>query len=169
MQYCIVRTQKYEILRRSRGAKSRGMKQPTPRVLSRVRAFVILGVSVAALTAVACVRAASTSTGPDPLETDADKYHLLLDNAFVRVLRYHDQPGTSTHPHHHPCFVMYALGAFDRELIFPDGSHRQRAFRAGDVIWMPAQTHTGHNTGDTPTEALLVELKAPCARHPEST
>jgi len=143
------------------------MKQPTRRVLSRFRAFVFLGVSMAALTAAACVRAATGSGGPDPLETDADKYHLLLENAFVRVLRYHDQPGDSTHPHHHPCFVMYALGDFERELTFQDGSHRTRAFHAGDAVWMPAQTHTGHNTGNTPTEALLVELKAPCGHSAE--
>jgi len=98
----------------------------------------------------------------DPLHTDGDKYHLLFENPLVRVLRYHDEPGATTHPHHHPCFVLYALAPFKRELIFPDGSHRAREFRAGDATWMPAQSHAGHNIGDTPTEALLFELKGAC-------
>ena len=114
------------------------------------------------LVAGACVRAASTPTAPDPLHTDGDKYHLVLDNQFVRVLRYHDEPGAMTHLHYHPCFVMYALGPFKRELGFADGSRRTREFHEGQAIWMPAQSHTGHNVGATPTEALLVEFKGPC-------
>jgi len=116
----------------------------------------------AVLLSAACVHGAQPSAFPDPVQTDGDKYHLVLENAFVRVLRYHDEPGASTHAHHHPCFLMYALGAFERELTFPDGTRRTRAFRAGEALWMPAQSHTGHNTGTTPTEALLVELKVPC-------
>jgi hypothetical protein len=111
----------------------------------------------------ACVRSASAhSTELDPLHTDGDKYRLLFENQLVRVLRYHDAPGAKTHLHHHPCFVLYALGPFKRELAFADGSQRTREFHLGDATWMPAQTHAGRNIGDTPTDALLVELKGPC-------
>src|SRR3954466_2344527 len=105
-------------------------------------------VVVTLLSVLACVRTATTPTGPDPLHTDGDKYHLVLENQFVRVLRYHDEPGATTRLHHHPCFVMYALGAFRRELTFADGSQRKREFRAGEAAWMAAQAHTGHNIGD---------------------
>jgi len=105
---------------------------------------------------------ASTPPELDPLHTDGDKYHLVFENQLVRVLRYHDEPGATTHLHHHPCFVLYALAPFQRELSFPDGSHRSRIFRAGEAAWMPGQSHAGRNTGDTPTEALLFELKAAC-------
>lgn len=114
------------------------------------------------LAAAACVRAAHPAGGADPVQTDGDKYAVVLDNPFVRVLRYHDEPGAVTHPHHHPCFVMYALGPFERELELPDGARRARKFRAGEAAWMPAQSHTGHNVGTTPTEALIIELKGPC-------
>jgi len=136
------------------------MSQPSKRVRHRFSSLLL--VAAAVLSGVACVRAATAPATPDPLQSDGDKYHLLLDNAFVRVLRYHDEPGATTHAHHHPCFVMYALDSFKRELTFSDGSRRTRAFRAGETAWMPAQSHTGHNVGDTPTEALLIELKAPC-------
>jgi len=111
----------------------------------------------------ACFRsAAAHSAELDPLHTDGDKYQLLFENHLVRVLRYHDEPGVETHLHQHPCFVLYALGPFKRELTFADGSHRSREFHQGETSWMPAQSHAGHNIGDTPTDALLFELKGPC-------
>ena len=120
-------------------------------------------VVVALVAGVACARAvAAASPALDPVRTDGDKYKLVLENSLVRVLRYHDEPGATTHQHHHPCFVMYALGSFKRELTLPDGSQRSREFKAGEAAWMPAQSHAGHNTGDTPTDALLFELKGPC-------
>jgi hypothetical protein len=99
----------------------------------------------------------------DPAMTDGDKYHVLLDNPQLRVLRYTDQPGEKTHLHHHPCFVLYALGPFKRRLTFPDGSQKLRDFQAGDVAFMPEQAHVGENVGRTPTSALLVELKSGCS------
>lgn len=107
-------------------------------------------------------RARASSADADPAHTDGDKYQVVLENAQVRVLHYRDQPGDVTHPHHHPCFVMYALGAFERQLTFPDGTRKLRKFAAGDVAWMPAQSHVGGNIGATPTDAFLVELKGPC-------
>jgi quercetin dioxygenase-like cupin family protein len=118
------------------------------------------------LAGAACAEAARPAATADPLHTDGDKYHLVLEAPLVRVLRYHDEPGDKTRPHHHPCFVMYALAPFTRELTFPDGSHRTRTFRAGEALWMPAQSHAGRNVGGTPTEALLVELKTPCPEPP---
>ena len=34
-----------------------------------------------------------------------------------------------------------------------------REFKAGDVMYSPAQTHIGENVGDTPTHVIMVELK----------
>ena len=95
----------------------------------------------------------------DATTTDPDKYHIVLENERVRVLRYHDVPGTRTHQHRHPASVLYALSSFHRRLHFPDGTSRDREFNAGDVMWIPAQTHVGENIGTTNTEVLLVELK----------
>src|SRR5262245_44111327 len=106
---------------------------------------------------------AASAVPPDAAETDPDQYQLLLENAQVRVLVYSDTPVTKTHPHHHPCFVPYALAPFKRKLTFPDGSQKEREFRAGDVVFLPEQTHVGENIGATPSSALLVELKAGCA------
>ncbi len=101
------------------------------------------------------------SNTADPTVTDPDNYHLVMENQRVRVLRYHDVPGTKTHPHRHPDSVLYALSAFRRRLHFPDGTTRDRDFQPGDVMWVPAQTHVGENIGATDTEVLLVEIRTP--------
>ncbi len=95
----------------------------------------------------------------DPTVSDPDKYTAVMENSRVRVLRYHDEPGAKTHPHQHPDSVLYALSAFRRRLTFPDGTTKEREFKAGDVMWVPAQTHVGENTGTTQTDVLLVEVK----------
>jgi quercetin dioxygenase-like cupin family protein len=95
----------------------------------------------------------------DPAVTDPDKYRVVLENERVRVLRYRDQPGDKTHPHHHPEFVLYALSTFERRLTFGDGTKKERTFSPGDVIWMPEQSHVGENIGSTVTDVLIVELK----------
>jgi quercetin dioxygenase-like cupin family protein len=96
---------------------------------------------------------------PDPLHTDPDKYKVILENDQVRVLRYHDTPGAKTTPHYHRPFVLYALGPFRRRLVLSDGSVKEREFKQGDVIWMPAQIHSGENIGSTDTDVIIVESK----------
>ena len=103
----------------------------------------------------------------DAARTDGDKYRVLLDNPCVRVLEYRDQPGEKTHQHHHPAFVLYALGPFKRVIQLPDGKQITRRFKAGDVIWSPAQTHIGENVGTTPTHALIVESKPSAKSSPQ--
>lgn len=102
---------------------------------------------------------ARQTSAPDPTVTDGDKYHVILENSRVRVLRYRDKPGDKTKPHHHAEFVLYALSSFRRRLSFPDGSVRERDFKPGDVIWMPDQIHTGENVGTTDTDVIIVENK----------
>lgn len=109
---------------------------------------------------------ATGATAQDPVHTDGDKYKPLLDNPCVRVLEYRDRPGDKTQPHRHPAFALYALAPFKRRLHLPDGQVLAREFKAGDVMWSPAQTHIGENIGDTPTHVLIVELKPGAAATP---
>jgi quercetin dioxygenase-like cupin family protein len=95
----------------------------------------------------------------DAVDTDGDKYKVLVDNSCVRVLEYRDQPGQVTHQHNHPAFVLYALAPFKRDIQLSDGKMIHRTFKAGDVLWSPAQRHIGKNVGTTPTHAIIVESK----------
>src|SRR5262245_34643832 len=100
------------------------------------------------LAAVSCSHAASQSPAkPDPTVTDGDKYKVILENKQVRVLRYSDRPGEKTSLHHHPHFVIYALDGFKRRLTFADGKVMEREFKAGDIAFMPDQSHIGENIG----------------------
>jgi quercetin dioxygenase-like cupin family protein len=103
--------------------------------------------------------APAAATVPDPTVTDPDNYKTVMENEHVRVLRYHDVPGTKTHLHHHPASVLYALSAFQRRLTLGNGTTQIKDLKAGDVFWLPAQDHTGENIGTTETEVLLVEIK----------
>jgi len=113
--------------------------------------------------------AVSNAQAQDPVHTDGDKYKPLLDNPCVRVLEYRDRPGDKTQAHRHPAFTLYALAPFKRRLHLPDGQLLTREFKAGDVMWSPAQTHIGENVGDTPTHVLIVELKPGLASNPSCT
>jgi hypothetical protein len=95
----------------------------------------------------------------DPIHTDGEKYKVRFENERVRVLEYRDMPGERTHQHAHPNFVLYAAAPFKRKLILPDGRELIREFKAGDVMWQPAQTHIGENIGETPTHVIMIELK----------
>ena len=97
----------------------------------------------------------------DPTHTDPDKYKVVFENERVRVLEYRDSPGDETSPHEHPDSVMYTLSNFDRCLIGTGGESRDVTLEQGEVRWLDAQTHSGRNTGETPTHVLFVELKEP--------
>ncbi len=110
---------------------------------------------------------ATSAFGQDAVQTDGDKYKVILENDCVRVLDYHDRPGEKTHQHKHPAFVLYALSPFKRMLTLPDGKVLTREFKEGDVMWSEEQTHIGENIGQTPTHVVIVELKkpsGPCSR-----
>jgi hypothetical protein len=94
----------------------------------------------------------------DPTVTNPDNYTLLWENDFVRVLDYVDVPGTRTVPHRHPNSVMVTLTDFSRRLQSGDNVLDTR-LTAGTAVWLPAQRHSGVNTGTTPTHVILVELK----------
>jgi beta-alanine degradation protein BauB len=108
---------------------------------------------------VALLALAAPAWAQDPVQTDGDKYHVVLDNDRVRVLRYQDQPGERTHQHRHPAFVVVALAPFQRKLMLADGRTASRAFQAGDAMYSAGETHIGENVGGTPTQVLMVELK----------
>lgn len=95
----------------------------------------------------------------DPVQTDGEKYKVLLENEMVRVLEYQDLPGEKTHQHYHPSFVLYAQGPFKRKITLPNGKVILREFIEGDTLYSEGQTHIGENIGDTPTKAVIVEIK----------
>jgi beta-alanine degradation protein BauB len=101
----------------------------------------------------------SAAKADDPTATDSDKYQTVMENKKVRVLRYQDEVSAKTHQHSHPDSMLYAASDFRRRLIFPDGTVKEREFKQGDIMWVPAQIHVGENIGNTATEVILIEIK----------
>jgi hypothetical protein len=108
---------------------------------------------------ISCLSLATIAFAQDPVSTDGDKYKVIFENDCVRVLDYEDRPGDKTHQHKHPAFVLYSLSAFKRSITLPNGKVLQRQFKEGDVMWSDSQVHIGHNSGDTLTHVILVEMK----------
>ncbi len=99
----------------------------------------------------------------DPVDTDPDKYRVVMENERVRVLEYHDRPGDRTTPHGHSDSIMVTLSGFERRLHQGERS-MDVSLEAGETRWLPAQEHAGENIGTTETHVLFVELKGPVAR-----
>jgi quercetin dioxygenase-like cupin family protein len=95
----------------------------------------------------------------DAVQTDGDKYSVVLENERVRVLRYHDKPGDKTSQHYHPDYVLYAESSFKRRLRFPDGRKQDVDVKEGSIVWMKGHVHIGENIGDANTDVIIVELK----------
>ena len=95
----------------------------------------------------------------DAVKTDPDKYRVVLENDRVRVLEYRDKPGEKTKMHTHPDFVLQAMAPFKRKLTLSNGKTVTREFKAGEIVWMNAQSHIGENIGETDTHVLITELK----------
>jgi len=96
----------------------------------------------------------------DPVETNPGLYHVVMENARVRVLEYQDRPGDRTTPHRHPDSVMLTLSSFRRRLIAGDRS-TDVVLESGTTRWLDAQEHAGENIGETETHVIFVELKEP--------
>ncbi|OAE00684.1 cytoplasmic protein [Arthrobacter sp. OY3WO11] len=94
----------------------------------------------------------------DPVETNPGNYRIAFENERVRVLEYTDEPGHATSEHSHPDSVMITLSSFRRR-ISTNGRSMDVELPAGVARWLPAQHHSGENTGDTGTHTFFIELK----------
>ena len=83
----------------------------------------------------------------------------LMANERVRVMKLHFSPGDTIARHSHPDHFAYLLSDGQLKLSYLDGSTKDFAGTAGEVIWINAESHAEGNIGATPIDALVVELK----------
>ena len=95
----------------------------------------------------------------DPVAMAPHVYKVVFENDKVRVLEATDKPGDKAEMHSHPDTLMYVLAPFKRKLTLANGRVVNVEQKSGDIRWMPAQSHSGENTGDTETRALFIEFK----------
>lgn len=97
----------------------------------------------------------------DPLVVAPSHYSVRFENERIRVLEGTDLPGEKIPLHAHPDTLMVVMAPFQRRLTLENGKTVTVDMKAGDVRWMPAQSHAGENIGTTETRALFIEFKAP--------
>jgi len=112
----------------------------------------IIGMAVGGLTVAA-------AEGKDPLEVAPAVYTKKFENERVRVLEGHFKAGDSIAMHSHPDHFAYILGPGTLRLTYPDGRTQDVTAKAGEVIWIPAESHASQNVGQTEVHLLVIELK----------
>ena len=104
--------------------------------------------------------AVSTAKAQDPVKVDPSNWKVEFENAQVRVLRVHVPAHGKLGMHEHPASVLVPLTDSHVKDILPDGKTSERQLKAGQATWRDAIKHANENLSDTPTESILVELKA---------
>jgi quercetin dioxygenase-like cupin family protein len=102
---------------------------------------------------------ASPATAQDPVKTNPKVYHVLFENAAVRVLHVSVARGGKTTMHEHPDNAVVLLNDAKIRFTGPDGKAQDVEMKAHEAIWSAAGKHMGENTGTSPIEGVIIELK----------
>jgi quercetin dioxygenase-like cupin family protein len=88
-----------------------------------------------------------------------DNVKVLLENEQVRVMEMRFKPGAKLESLSHRNRFVYALT--DGALVFtpPGRTAYELSFKAGEALWLPAQTAGTENDTDKEVRALVVDLK----------
>ena len=119
--------------------------------------------SIFAVTLMLCSASAfaeETKTYAGPQEGAPNVYKQLFDNDHVRVSEIKFSPGEKAAMHTHPYpHVVYVIEGGELTISHPDGTSAVVKAKAGDVLWMDAETHEAVNTGTTVLRGTVTEIK----------
>lgn len=105
------------------------------------------------------VLALAPAMAQDPAKVASNNYKCTFENERVRVCEISIKAGELVPTHSHPDHVIYALSPGKMKITHADGKSTEVDIAKGQVLWTPAETHTGMNTGTTEIKAVIVELK----------
>ncbi|MCI0415944.1 cupin domain-containing protein [bacterium] len=100
----------------------------------------------------------------DPNVVAPDSYKKLFENDRVRVHHVTLKPDGKIPMHSHPDHLGYAMTDCTLTFTGADGKSETASVKQNDVVWFPALSHSGHNTGKNECHVLVVELKEPMAK-----
>lgn len=123
--------------------------------MRRMKSWVASIVLTAGLVMVVAVAAFAQ----DPLEVGPDVYKSKFENERVRVMDVTFAPGASIAMHSHPDHFVHVASGGKLVLSYPDGTSKELEAKAGDILWLNAESHAAVNHGDTEVKLLVVELK----------
>jgi len=125
------------------------------------RVIVGIGLLVGLGTAKLLLQGQTPEKDSDPVKLTPHMYQVRLENAYVRVLEYHSEPGEKEVMHFHPPGVVYSLSEGTSLVTDRQGHTEEHHLRAGEVTWRNKTWHAAENTGKTEIHALALELKMP--------
>lgn len=105
----------------------------------------------------------SAAFAQDPAKVNPKNYHVVIDNARVRVLHVVVATGEKTIMHEHPDNITVMLTDGKMTFTEADGKSQAVEVKAGQALWSGTQKHMGVNSGTSPLEAIVVELKGSAA------
>lgn len=97
----------------------------------------------------------------DATKASPDKFTVLLENEYVRVIEYRLEPGEKDEWHTHPPKVSYVVSGGKLRITTENGRSFVVDELAGSAAWMGAVgLHFGENIGTTPVRIALIEIKS---------
>ncbi len=103
---------------------------------------------------------AEEMTYPGPQEGAPNVYKQVFDNEKVRVSEIIFEPGVKAAMHTHPYpHVVYIIEGGELTITGADGKSSKVEAKAGDTMWMGAETHEAVNTGTTRLRGTVTEIK----------
>ena len=78
---------------------------------------------------------AANAAAQDPIASNPKVYHLVFENATVRVLHVSVPPGGKTVIHEHPDNAVVVLKAGKIKFTGEDGKSQEVEMKAGDAMW----------------------------------
>lgn len=95
----------------------------------------------------------------DPPKVGPTIYKCILENDQVRLCEIRFRPGDRIGAHSHPNHAVYVTSPGKLRITASNGQATDAEFKVGDAIWIPAETHSAVNVGNTELRAVVFELK----------
>jgi quercetin dioxygenase-like cupin family protein len=83
---------------------------------------------------------------------------LVSENDRVRILEVALKAGESIPVHSHPDHAAIAITDC-KIAITKDGKTQEATMKAGQTLWIPAESHSAKNIGTGPLRLVVVEIK----------
>jgi quercetin dioxygenase-like cupin family protein len=96
----------------------------------------------------------------DPVTIMPDKFKVLLENQYVRVVEYTLKPGEKDEWHTHPAKACYVVSGGKLKVHLENGEIKDFEDKAGTATWMDyVGIHFVENTGNTTVIIVYTEIK----------
>ena len=95
----------------------------------------------------------------DPAVVAPDFYKCTFENEHARLCEVSFKPGATIPSHSHPQHLVYAVTPGKIRIFKAGAEPTDVELVPGQVLWIPAETHYGTNTGDAELKLLVVEFR----------